>query len=146
MLLFMKKHPNNYKGGTTTQHGYRLVYVGKNHHLADVRGYAYEHRVVAEKLLGRRLSSQEIVHHRDGNRTNNLSSNIVVCKTRFYHKVLHRKAGSTMRLPGEENPLINCSCGCGGILLKFDSSGRKRRFLVGHWRKGREGGWKHASK
>ena len=35
-----------------TQHGYVLVFVGKEHHLANSTGYAYEHRVVAELALG----------------------------------------------------------------------------------------------
>ena len=47
---------NNWRGGrSVTQSGYILLRVGKRHHLADVRGYAYEHRVVAEKSLGRKL-------------------------------------------------------------------------------------------
>lgn len=44
--------------------GYVLVYVGKKHHLADVRGYAYQHRLEAEKQLGRRLRKGEEVHHK----------------------------------------------------------------------------------
>src|SRR5205809_93254 len=35
--------------------GYILLFVGKDHHLADVRGYAYEHRIVAEQAIGRQL-------------------------------------------------------------------------------------------
>lgn len=43
---FVGKHPHNWKGGrTVTQHGYVLIYVSKNHPLADCRGYAYEHRL-----------------------------------------------------------------------------------------------------
>jgi hypothetical protein len=41
----------NWKGGkTVTSRGYVLVWVGKDHPLADVRGYAYEHRLVAAQL------------------------------------------------------------------------------------------------
>lgn len=44
----------NWKGGRTiTEHGYVLLRVGSQHHLADVRGYAYEHRIVAERMLNR---------------------------------------------------------------------------------------------
>lgn len=43
-----------WKGGRSiASNGYVLVRVGKKHHLADVRGYAYEHRIVAEQKLGR---------------------------------------------------------------------------------------------
>ena len=49
----MKRHPNFKGGAITDPRGYKLVFVGKKHHLADVRGYAYEHRLLAEKKLGR---------------------------------------------------------------------------------------------
>lgn len=46
----------NWKGGRSiASNGYVLIKVGTGHHLADVRGYAYEHRLVAERKLGRRL-------------------------------------------------------------------------------------------
>ena len=42
-----------WKGGrTVASNGYILIRVGKEHHLADVRGYAYEHRLIAETKLG----------------------------------------------------------------------------------------------
>lgn len=69
---------------TTTEHGYILVYVGKGHHLADVQGRAYEHRLVMEKKLGRRLESGELVHHKDENPANNHPDNLEV-STRASH-------------------------------------------------------------
>ena len=58
---------NRWKGGRSiASNGYVLVRVGKRHHLADVRGYAYEHRLVAEEKLGRRLTPGEIPHHING--------------------------------------------------------------------------------
>lgn len=61
---------------TKTEHGYILVFVGKEHHLADVRGYAYEHRVVMESKIGRKLLSSELVHHIDENPENNDPTNL----------------------------------------------------------------------
>lgn len=66
--------------------GYVLIFVGKDHHLADVRGYAYEHRLVAETMLGRRLLPEEIVHHRDENKGNNDQRNLQV----FVGDAIHR--------------------------------------------------------
>ena len=74
---------------TITEHGYVLVFVGKEHHLADVRGYAYEHRLVMEQKLGRRLQKGELVHHDDDDGLNNAPENLFV-KTRASH-VRHHK-------------------------------------------------------
>ncbi len=71
--------PHSRTGGSyITPHGYRMINVGKSHHLADVRGFAYEHRIVAEKMLGRRLRPDEDVHHRNGRKAENRPSNLKV--------------------------------------------------------------------
>ena len=36
-----------------SSHGYVKVYIGRNHPKADSSGYAYEHRLIAEDILGR---------------------------------------------------------------------------------------------
>lgn len=60
---------SQWKGGRViASNGYVLIRVGTDHHLADVRGYAYEHRLVAEKKMGRRLRKGEQVHHLDENK------------------------------------------------------------------------------
>jgi hypothetical protein len=123
----------NWKGGRTiTEHGYVLVKVGFDHHLADVRGYAYEHRLVAEAKLGRRLLPGELAHHDDENKANNSPENIEPVSSLAEHRVLHRKPGCNLRLPGEANPNMSCACGCGGTFPKFDGTGRPRKFVTGH--------------
>lgn len=122
---------------TIASNGYVLIYVGKEHHLADIRGYAYEHRLVAEKKIGRRLLPGEIVHHVDENKQNNKPENIEVISSIAEHKVHHRK-NADRKLPTEINPLILCECGCGESLLKYDTLGRPRHYQHGHsWRKGK---------
>lgn len=124
---------------TISSHGYVLVYVGKNHPMANVHGYAYEHRLVAAKKIGRMLLPNEIVHHSDRQKMNNSPDNIIVEPSIAAHKLHHRKLhGKIRRLPGEENPEITCACGCGEKLLKYDNVGRARKFKQKHsWRKGR---------
>lgn len=78
----------NNPGRSVTGHGYVLIRVGKRHHLADVRGYAYEHRLVMEEKLGRRLAAGELVHHLDGNQANNDPRNLAV-ETRASHLKHH---------------------------------------------------------
>lgn len=50
-------------------HGYVLVQVGKNQ-------YIREHRLVMEKILGRKLSPGENVHHKNGIRDDNRPENL----------------------------------------------------------------------
>jgi hypothetical protein len=126
-------HAVNWKGGIVRQNGYRAIFVGFSHHLADSKGYAYEHRVVAEKKIGRRLLAGEVVHHRDENKLNNAPDNLVIEPSIAHHKVEHRRANSKrLRLPDEPNEAMACACGCGGFLTKYDGLGRERRFISGH--------------
>lgn len=120
---------------TVSSHGYVLIYVGKKHPMADVRGYAYEHRIIAAKKAGRMLSPIEIVHHRDENRKNNSDENIILEPSIAHHKLHHRKYGKN-RVPGEENSIIKCQCGCNKSMLHYDKTGRPRIFIAGHSRKG----------
>jgi hypothetical protein len=102
-----------------------------NNPLADVRGYAYEHRLKAEKQLRRPLREGEEVHHDDENKSNNDPQNLIVAASHAEHALFHRKRAD-LRFPGEGNPTIECACGCGEIFLRFDDDGRPRSYLSGH--------------
>lgn len=122
-----------WKGGrSVASNGYVLVRVGAEHHLSDVRGYAYEHRLVAESKLGRRLLPGEQVHHIDNNKLNNDPTNLEVVAGAAEHRLRHRKAERGLRMPGQVNPRIVCECGCKTPLHRFDGAGRPRRFVSGH--------------
>jgi len=87
---FGAENPNWRGGRRIRPDGYIYVYVGYGHHLANERGYAMEHRVVAEQMLDRKLEPDEIAHHIDGDRQNNEPANL--CVMRFgEHMSLHTK-------------------------------------------------------
>lgn len=123
---------NWWKGGRTkTAHGYILVKIN-GHHLADCRGYVYEHRLIAEQVLGRELRPGEVVHHRNGDKADNSPINLLVCPSKGHHFVHHRTRDKGLRLPDQGNPVIRCACGCSAWFSRFDRSGRPRRFIPGH--------------
>lgn len=47
------------------------------------------HRIVAEKMLGRKLKKGEVVHHIDGNKTNNKPENLMIFKSQSEHAKFH---------------------------------------------------------
>lgn len=78
----------HWKGGTTVNDGYILT-VCKDHPKADKDGYVLEHRLVMEEKLGRYLTDEEIVHHRDENRANNDISNLFLFPNNSSHLSFH---------------------------------------------------------
>lgn len=136
---FREENPN-WKGGRVVDpRGYVLIRVGVGHHLADVRGYAYEHRLKAEEALGRRLRQDEEVHHDDEIKGNNTPSNLEPL-TSLEHGVRHRRGGKAAQMPGEPNITVLCACGCGAEFARYDHQRRERRFLPSHNSRKRKNG------
>lgn len=124
-------NPNWGGGRSIASNGYVLIRVGTEHHLSDVRGYAYEHRLVAEKMIGRKLKPGEIVHHLNGVKTDNRQENLEVVSGIAEHLNKHRNR-KDLRPYGGVNPTVQCACGCGNTFLRYDTSNRPRYFISGH--------------
>jgi hypothetical protein len=58
----------------------------------------YEHKLKAERALGRALGPDETVHHIDGDKTNNANSNLLIC-SRAYHVALHARLADSQDWP-----------------------------------------------
>lgn len=52
----------------------------------------YLHRVIAEQTIGRKLRPGEVVHHLDGDKTNNSPENLVVCSSASVHRQYHMRS------------------------------------------------------
>lgn len=78
----------NETGRMISSQGYVLIRVGRSHPLAFGNGYAYEHHLVMVAALGRALASDEVVHHVNGNRSDNRLENLSLT-TRSSHAVIH---------------------------------------------------------
>ena len=49
----------------------------------------YAHRIIAEKKIGRKLKSTEVVHHIDENKQNNDPNNLMIFKSQAAHVSYH---------------------------------------------------------
>ena len=90
-----EKH-HMWKGGTEiTVDGYRVIYAPK-HPMAH-KGKYQEHRIIMEKHIGRYLTRNEIVHHKDGNKLNNKIENLEIM-TRAEHCLTHKPSARKLGL------------------------------------------------
>ncbi len=76
-------HPN-FKGGHISGSGYKVISRLGHSNL-------YEHRVIAEQMVGRPLLPNEVVHHKDGNRLNNNPDNLQVMTVSAHNQLEGRR-------------------------------------------------------
>lgn len=77
--IIIGKNHHAWKGGSRKNNGYVLRYLPKGHKFESMKNstmYVLEHRLVMAKYLGRPLTSDELVHHKDGERCNNDIGNL----------------------------------------------------------------------
>jgi hypothetical protein len=69
-----------------------LINGGYISHRTEYKGkYILDHVAIAEKALGKKLPTEAIVHHWDGNKVNNVNSNLVICPNQSYHVLMHKR-------------------------------------------------------
>jgi hypothetical protein len=85
---------NHWKGGRSSINGYALIQQPDHPH-ANRHGYVLEHRLVMEKMIGRFLEPQEVVHHRNKNKQDNSPANLQL----FSENSEHLKHELTGKVP-----------------------------------------------
>lgn len=92
----------NWQGGRRkTKAGYIYIYT-PDHPYSTKAGYVMEHRLVMEEKIGRYLEQYEVVHHVDGNKSNNDIGNLEL-KTNGKHISDHFKASHEVAHLRQEN-------------------------------------------
>jgi RNA recognition motif-containing protein len=84
------KNNPNWRGGLFCRNGYVRIY-SPDHPNTDATNNVYEHRLVMEEHLGRYLTIEEIVHHSDGNKSNNVIENLILFSSNSEHTAYHNR-------------------------------------------------------
>lgn len=113
-MLPSEKQPS-WKGGRSRGHGYVLIRTDPTK--SGASAYEREHRLVMEKYLGRRLSDVEVVHHKNGIKTDNRIENLVVIGA-SEHTLLHA-------IEGGKKPLLRKACEVCGHTYKPNNQARR---------------------
>ncbi len=87
--LSEENHPG-WKGGKYINDSGYILKLHKNHPSGLKKPYLREHRLVLEAHLGRTLNKDEIVHHLNGDKTDNRVENLQIV-TRSEHIRIHRQ-------------------------------------------------------
>jgi DNA-directed RNA polymerase subunit RPC12/RpoP len=97
----IKKNPNRrckechfkqFNGKTTHADGYIIIRIGIGANKTEL-----EHRIVMEKMIGRKLNRKEVVHHLNGNVKDNRPENLILCESagkhtsKFHKGIIGRK-------------------------------------------------------
>lgn len=132
----MDKHPNWQGGRRTNAAGYVEI-KNPGHHRSRKNGYVFEHILVVEEKIGRRLKEGEQVHHINEVKSDNSPENLEVL-TAAEHTRLHaieRRTGTYKnceqcgknfyRKPSHAKRARYCSARCVGLASSISSVNNK---------------------
>lgn len=81
-----------------TREKLRIARLNSGNGIAYKKFYGvHEHRVIAEQILRRPLTDEEVVHHMDGNNQNNSPDNLRVFSSQAEHALFHAKLNAFFR-------------------------------------------------
>ncbi len=88
-----EKHHNWKNGKSKKMNGYILLLKPK-HPFANSNRYIMEHRYVMEQKIGRYLKPEEVVHHINGDISDNRIENLELLPSKSAHRKLHGETHS----------------------------------------------------
>lgn len=81
-----ENHPS-WIGGKRINHNGYIEILLPEHHRARKNGYVFEHILFAEEKVGRKLNSDEVVHHKNEIKTDNRPSNLMIMESSKHTKI-----------------------------------------------------------
>jgi hypothetical protein len=104
----------NWKGGKYESLGYLHVRIdSKRKHR---NGYSLEHINIVENAIRKSLPEKAVIHHANGDKSDNRNENLVVCEDAAYHNMIHARKRA-LKECGHAN-WIKCP-----FCKKYDSKG-----------------------
>lgn len=85
-----REKSRRWNGGITVQYGYSYE-LCRDHPSKRSNNYVAQHRLVMEKIIGRKLKRTEVVHHIDYDRSNNHPSNLILFDSQSEHSRHHQR-------------------------------------------------------
>ena len=129
----------SWKGGKRINHNGYIEINKPSHHRARGNGYVFEHIIVCENKIGRKLKKDECVHHKNENRKDNSPDNLKVMKKgkhKSYHAKKRKRKGEYLLCPVCKKSFYvkpshlkarkTCSFKCAGKLFKEYYTGKPR--------------------
>lgn len=105
----IKEKNGAWKGGIKINHsGYKMIRLYPDDQFYDMcneTGYVFEHRLIVARRIGRSLKLQEVVHHKDNDKSNNSEANLELLPSDTIHLVTIRMQNRIDELEYENNIL-----------------------------------------
>lgn len=91
-MTVLNKQLNPDRMGFSTRAKLSMVRRGTGKGLSYTKSFGvHTHRIIAERILGRKLTPGEVVHHIDGNKRNNNPNNLQVFSSQADHARWHKE-------------------------------------------------------
>ena len=122
----------NWKGGRTKKDGYILIRRSDHPHADPSTGYVREHRLIVEQSIGRYLTPEEVVHHINGDKSDNRIGNLAVMSASEHSRLHGGRASVLHRSSGE----FTCQ-ECGRSDVRHECLGLCKACYIRQWKRNR---------